>query len=78
MLSLTFSQVSNILNIHDVPNIWHIPLLLRVSFLNHNVFFFTRITIAYDHQNFVAEPKCSYCHPEATGLSKVSFLMKIS
>ncbi|RZR96043.1 hypothetical protein BHM03_00024974 [Ensete ventricosum] len=24
-------QVANILNIHDVPNIWHIPLLLRVK-----------------------------------------------
>ncbi|XP_058787938.1 uncharacterized protein LOC131662232 [Vicia villosa] len=23
--------INNILNIHDVPNIWHIPLLLRVS-----------------------------------------------
>lgn len=26
-------QVANILNIHDVPNIWHIPLLLRVSLI---------------------------------------------
>ncbi|WJX95527.1 CTP synthase (glutamine hydrolyzing) [Trifolium repens] len=23
------ARVNNILNIHDVPNIWHIPLLLR-------------------------------------------------
>lgn len=28
-----FSQVANILNIHDVPNIWHVPLLLRVGSL---------------------------------------------
>jgi hypothetical protein len=25
-------QVENILDIHDVPNIWHVPLILRVSF----------------------------------------------
>ena len=24
-------QAGNILNIHDVPNIWHVPLLLRVG-----------------------------------------------
>ena len=27
---LNFIQACNILNIHDVPNIWHIPLLLTV------------------------------------------------
>lgn len=28
-----FLQAANILNIHDVPNIWHVPLLLRVSWM---------------------------------------------
>ncbi|KAM7495814.1 hypothetical protein LguiA_020228 [Lonicera macranthoides] len=28
------SQIGNILNIHDVPNIWHVPLLLRVGIFN--------------------------------------------
>ncbi|KAG1365290.1 CTP synthase [Cocos nucifera] len=31
LLACRSAQVANILNIHDVPNIWHIPLLLRVK-----------------------------------------------
>ncbi|XP_058076138.1 uncharacterized protein LOC131224787 isoform X2 [Magnolia sinica] len=29
LLACRSAQVGNILNIHDVPNIWHVPLLLR-------------------------------------------------
>ena len=28
---ILYVQLSNILTLYDVPNIWHIPLLLRVS-----------------------------------------------
>ncbi len=30
------TQADHILNIHDVSNIWHVPLLLRVSYLFNN------------------------------------------
>nr|KJB43921.1 hypothetical protein B456_007G223700 [Gossypium raimondii] len=30
-------EVANILNIHYVPNIWHIPLLLRNQNAHHSI-----------------------------------------
>jgi CTP synthase (UTP-ammonia lyase) len=30
-------QAANILNIHDVPNIWHVPLLLRNQNAHHSI-----------------------------------------
>jgi hypothetical protein len=32
------TQADHILNIHDVSNIWHVPLLLRVSYLVKRLF----------------------------------------
>jgi hypothetical protein len=35
----TYVQISNIVNLHDVTNIWHIPLLLRVGhFFSYGMF----------------------------------------
>ncbi|PPD71929.1 hypothetical protein GOBAR_DD31169 [Gossypium barbadense] len=37
LLACRSAQAANILNIHDVPNIWHIPLLLRNQNAHHSI-----------------------------------------
>ena len=49
---LLYLQLSNIVDLHDVPNIWHIPLLLKVS---NSVVFWKLLSVAflYDWRNFI-------------------------